>query len=61
MKLAHIKEAFKTLLYSWSSDAPPEATWAANEFMEAILFPETIVELKEDSSNVNEFLNQLGE
>ena len=61
MVLEYVEKAFKTLLYSWGGDTPPEAVWAANEFMEAILFPETIVELKEDLSNIDEFLNQLGE
>lgn len=26
-------EAFSTLLYSWGSDAPPEAIWTANDLI----------------------------
>lgn len=27
-------DAIKTLLYSWGSDTPSEATWAANELLD---------------------------
>ena len=34
MDVQLFKEAMNTLLSSWGSDTPPEAIWAANEFMD---------------------------
>jgi len=31
-----IYKCFTTLLYSWGSDTPPEATWAANDFLKLL-------------------------
>lgn len=39
-----IYKAFNTLLYSWGSDTPPEAIWAANDFLES--FEEQYPQLK---------------
>jgi len=60
-----LQEAFDTLLYSWRSDTPPEAIWAANLFMQALLDTDNLpVILKEDfdeedESNSENFLDQL--
>ena len=34
MKKKKLSECFSTLLYSWGGDTPPEAIWAANDFLE---------------------------
>ena len=61
MVLEYVEDAFNTLLFSWDEDIPLQTILAANKFMEAILFPETTIKLKENLSNIDEFLNQLGE
>lgn len=33
--LKPLSECFQTLLYSWGGDTPPEAIWAANDFLNA--------------------------
>lgn len=40
MKTFH--DCLMTLLFSWGSDAPPEAIWAANDFLEFLspLYPQ---------------------
>lgn len=42
MNIEKVEAAFRTLLHSWGSDTPPEATWAANEMMEAIIHPKPL-------------------
>ena len=59
MVLEYIEKAFTTLLHNCGGNTSQEVVCIANEFMEAILFPNTIVTLKENLSNEEEFLAQL--
>ena len=45
------KKAFLTLLFTWGSDAPAEAVWAANEFIDFFneYFDLTIKHIDEES------------
>lgn len=57
-------KAFKTLLWSWGGDTPPEAIWTANElldFFEASTGIKINGRLEEDSDNdeVLEIIKQL--
>lgn len=36
MKIELIEEFLSTLFFSWGSDAPPEVTWAANDFLKIL-------------------------
>ncbi len=36
MKYKTIEAFLSTLFYSWGSDAPAEATWAANDFLKIL-------------------------
>ena len=54
--------AMSTLISSWGSEAPIEAIWAANEFVdfyEALIQKPITVRFVEDSSNVSEVFEKL--
>ncbi len=45
--------AFTTLLYAWGGDTPPEAIWAANEFLRIleVAYPVLVgLDFQEDNS-----------
>ena len=57
MKEKFIK-SLHTLLYSWGSDTPPEAIWAANDFLNyyeenlGVVIPGRFEEDDENGSNI---------
>lgn len=36
MKIELIESFLNTIIFSWGSDAPPEAIWAANDFLKIL-------------------------
>jgi len=59
MKVDEVRKCFDTLIWSGGSEASPEVIWAANDFMKMFLNKEDILLLEEDSSNWEDFIEQL--
>ena len=65
MDIQKFRDALTTLMTSWGSDAPPEAVWAANEFMNVYydsrgVPKESRIYFQEDSnSDYEEVLNKV--
>lgn len=57
-KKEKLVSAFDTLVYSWGSDTPNEATWAANEMMEAITGKDNVYVLLDKESEAFDALSE---
>jgi hypothetical protein len=59
IEIDEIRKCFNTLIWSGGSEAPAEAVWAANDFMKLFLNKDDIILLDEESSNWDDFIEQL--